>query len=99
MKYTIVLAQTAEEQVAVLGARWQSGLFRAMREHLEHKPKKESKIRIKRLRGLRQPQYRLRVDQVRVYYDVDDAAGRVEVLGVKLKDASADWLNQHGVRE
>jgi len=37
----------------------------------DHEPTKASKTRIKRLRGLSRPQYRLRVgDDVRVFYDV-----------------------------
>ena len=58
-----------------------------------------SKSRIKRLRGLRQPQYRLRVDKARIYYDVDDSAQRVEVLGITLKEQSDQWLSQQGVLE
>jgi mRNA interferase RelE/StbE len=96
MKYAIVITRTAQEDIDRFHARWQSTLFRAMREHLEHEPKKESKSRIKRLRGLRQPQYRLRVDKARIYYDVDDSAQRVEVLGLTLKEQSAHWLSQHG---
>jgi len=99
MKYAIVVTQTAQEDIDRFNARWQSTLFRAMREHLEHEPKKESKSRIKRLRGLRQPQYRLRVDKARIYYDVDDSAQRVEILGIALKKQSAQWLSQHGVLE
>lgn len=97
MKYVIVIAQTAQEELGQFDARWQSALFRAMREHLEYGPRKESRIRIKKLRGFRQPQYRVRVDRVRVYYDVDDAIHRVEVLGITLKERSGDWLTQHGV--
>ena len=99
MKYAIVVAQTAQDSLKRFDARWQSVLFRAMREHLEHEPEKEGKSRIKRLCGLRQPQYRLRVDRVRIYYDVDDAAKRVDVLGITLKEQSAQWLSQHGVPE
>ena len=99
MKYAIVVTRTAQEDIDRFDARWQSILFRAMREYLEHEPQKESKSRIKRLRGLRQPQYRLRVDKARIYYDVDDSAQRVEILGIALKEQSAQWLSQHGVLE
>ncbi len=99
MKYTVIVAQTAQEGLDQFDARWQSASFRAMREHLEHEPKKESKSRIKRLRGMRQPQYRLRIDRLRIYYDVDDKTQRVEVIGVTLKEQSAQWLSQHGVPE
>src|SRR4030095_605923 len=47
---------------------------------------KTSKSRIKRLRGLRRPQYRLRVDNTRVFYDVIDEA--VAVLAIVPKDGA-----------
>lgn len=71
----------------------------AMRTHLENAPKRESKSRIKRLKGLRQPQYRLRVDRLRVFYDVNDQQGRVEVLGFVMKPEAENWLKEHGVPE
>ena len=67
----------------------------AMERHLRHEPAKVSKSRIKRLRGLSQPQYRLRVGEVRVYYDVGEAA--VEVLAIVTKAQAAGWLKQKGV--
>ena len=71
----------------------------AMRTHLENAPKQESKSGIKRLKGLRQPQYRLRVDRLRVFYDVNDEEGRVEVLGFVMKPEAENWLKEHGVPE
>ena len=43
-----------------------SGVTEAIERHLTHEPTKISKSRIKRLRGLSQPQYRLRVGDIRV---------------------------------
>jgi hypothetical protein len=62
-------------------------------------PVRESKSRIKRLKGLRQPQYRLRVDEMRVFYDVDGVQRRVEVLGFVKKPQTFQWLQEHGVPE
>jgi mRNA interferase RelE/StbE len=53
-----------------------------------------SKSRIKRLRGLDHPQYRLRVDEVRVFYDVSETA--VEVLAIVSKAKAQEWLKQEG---
>jgi len=50
----------------------------AMERHLRHQPTRISKSRIKRLRGVRRPGYRLRVGDIRVFYDVLD--GVVEVV-------------------
>ena len=99
MRYTVVVARAAEEQFRKLDAWWRSVLKRAMREHLETDPVRESKSRIKRLRGLRQPQYRLRVDEMRVFYDVDEVQRRVEVLGFVEKPRTIQWLEKHGVPE
>ena len=57
---------------------------------MRYTPTAVSRSRIKRLRGLRQPQYRLRVQDVRVYYDVEQAT--VQVLGVIAKSDTHRWL-------
>jgi len=53
---------------------------------------KVSKSRIRRLRGLRRPQYRLRIDDIRVFYDVD--GGTVQVLAIIPKLITAQWLEE-----
>jgi mRNA interferase RelE/StbE len=65
--------------------------------HLRHEPFKTSRSRIKRLRGLRRPQYRLRVDEVRVFYDVSEST--VEILAIVAKSEASSWLAQVGDRE
>jgi mRNA interferase RelE/StbE len=62
----------------------------ALETHLRHEPKKASRSRIKRLRGLLRPQYRLRVGEVRVFYDV--AGTTVEVLAIVAKSEAESWL-------
>ena len=52
----------------------------AIEAHLRPQPKRLSKSRIKKLRGLNQPQYRLRVGELRLFYDVADDA--VEILAI-----------------
>jgi len=53
-----------------------------------------SKSRIKRLRELTSPQYRLRVDDWRIFYDV--VGGEVLIRGVVKKSDAAEWLAQFG---
>ena len=53
-----------------------------------------SEASIKRLRGLVRPQYRLRVGEIRVFYDV--SAETVEVLAIVPKSEAALWLEQFG---
>ncbi len=99
MKYKVIIAKSAECEFRQLNARWRSAVKRAMHKHLEHQPKCESKSRIKRLRLLRQPQYRLRIEDVRIFYDIDDKLNRVDVLGFVLKSEANNWLDQYGVSE
>jgi mRNA-degrading endonuclease RelE of RelBE toxin-antitoxin system len=53
-----------------------------------------SRSRIKRLRGMARPQYRLRVEEVRVFYDVSGAT--VEVLAIVPKLEAESWLARYG---
>src|SRR5438309_11101419 len=66
----------------------------ALERHLRHEPTRASKSRIKRLRGLSQPQYRLRVGEARVFYDVTPEI--VEVVAIVTKAEAARWLAAHG---
>lgn len=68
----------------------------AIERHLRHEPTTVSKSRIKRLRGLRQPQYRLRVDDIRVFYDVTET--QVQILAVVTKEQAQGWLDEQGTR-
>ena len=68
----------------------------ALEKHLRHEPTRVSKSRIKRLRGLARPEYRLRVDEIRVFYDV--AGSEVEVLAIVLKAEAEQWLEEFGKR-
>ena len=99
MRYEVIVAKDAQVQFGKLDGRWRSRLKKEMRRHLEHQPRRESRSRIKRLRGLRQPEYRMRVDDMRVFYDVNDEMHRVEVLGFVDKSDTPEWLNIHGVPE
>jgi mRNA-degrading endonuclease RelE of RelBE toxin-antitoxin system len=99
MKYEIVIARSAQEDFRRLDARWRSSVKAAIRKQLGATPKRQSKSRIKRLGQVRHPQYRLRIDRVRVFYDVNDEQGRVEILGIVMKPQAAEWLRQRGVAE
>jgi mRNA interferase RelE/StbE len=66
----------------------------AIERRLRQAPAKVSKSRIKRLRGLSQPQYRLRVGDVRVFYDV--TADTVEILAIVSKAQAGEWAQAIG---
>lgn len=95
MRYEIVLAPSAARQLRDMSARIGADVRDAIEVHLRHEPTRVSRSRIKRLRGLSQPQYRLRVDEVRVFYDVTKEA--VEVLAIVTKEQAQAWLDAEGV--
>ncbi len=94
MRFAIVLAPEAIEDLRSLPAHIRSGVREALETHLRYEPTKVSKSRIKRLRGLSKPQYRLRVGEIRVFYDV--MGSEVQVLAVVEKSRAADWLTRLG---
>ena len=94
MAFGILLAPGAVDQFKSLPAHIRSRVRDALEAHLRHEPKKTSRSRIKRLRGIERPQYRLRVDEIRVFYDVKETT--VEVLAVVSKDDAQAWLEHEG---
>jgi mRNA-degrading endonuclease RelE of RelBE toxin-antitoxin system len=97
MPYAIILAPEAAEDLDDLEANLRAEVRQGMETHLRHEPGKTSRSRIKRLRKLSQPQYRLRIGDVRVFYDVSEK--NVEVLAIVLKSEVSKWLAKHGKSE
>jgi len=97
MRREIIFAPEAVEDLKRLPARDRSIIRDAIEKHLRHQAGKVSKSRIKRLPGLSQPQYRLRVEGFRVFYDVTGDV--VEVLAVVPKSGTAAWLGETGKAE
>jgi mRNA-degrading endonuclease RelE of RelBE toxin-antitoxin system len=97
MRYSIALAPGAVRDLRGLSAFERTQVRRAIEKHLRHEPEKVSRSRIKRLRGMRRPQYRLRVGEIRVFYDV--SVGQVEILAVISKDQAEKWLGTQGVKK
>ena len=94
MRFEIVLAPEAVEDFRALKANLHAAVREALETHLRHEPTKTGQSRIKRLRGLSRPQYRLRVDEVRIFYDVTKTT--VEVLAIVPKSEAASWLARFG---
>jgi mRNA-degrading endonuclease RelE of RelBE toxin-antitoxin system len=94
MPYAIILAPEAVADLKRLRAPVRAAVKAALETHLRHEPAKVSKSRIKRLRGLSRPQYRLRVDEIRVFYDITGT--NVEILAVVPKSEADEWLAQFG---
>ncbi len=94
MAFEIILAPEAVADLRRLSARDRASVRDAMEIHLRHEPTKVSKSRINQLRGFARPQYRLRVGELRVFYDV--AESEVQVLAIVAKADADAWLLQAG---
>jgi len=97
MKYEILFAPEAVQDFKRLSATDRSVVKDAIEKHLRYELQKISRSRIKRLRGIRRPQYRLRVEEIRVFYDVVEAT--VEVLAIIPKSKATEWLEEIGEKK
>lgn len=80
MRYKIILSPLAVIEFRSLSAFERAQVRDAIERHLRHEPTRASRSRIKRIRGFRKPQYRLRIGDLRVFYDV--AGDRAEILTI-----------------
>jgi mRNA interferase RelE/StbE len=94
MRYELILAPQAASAYGALPAYRRAQVRDALERHLRYRPTRDSKSRIKRLRGLSQPQYRLRVAEARVFYDVTREA--VQILAIVTKAGASSWRAAHG---
>ena len=97
MKHEIVFAPEAVQDFKRLSARDRSAVKEAIQKHLRYEPQKISKSRIKKLQGMSRPQYRMRVDEIRIFYDV--AGATVEVLAIIPKSRAIEWLEEIGEKK
>jgi len=97
VRFEILLAPGAIRELRALTPSLRAEVRDAIEHHLRHEPTRTSKSRIKRLRGMRRPQYRLRVGEVRVFYDVSGST--VEVLAIISKEQTQAWLEEEGSSE
>src|SRR5262249_56108062 len=90
MPYEIELTGDSKRDIQALRSFERRKVLDAIERHLRHEPTKESRSRIKRLRELTRPQYRLRVDDIRIFYDIVDEV--VEIIAVIPKSQPAECL-------
>jgi len=94
MRHEIFLAPQAVQDLRRLPPHIRAEVTSAVERHLRHTPTATSRSRIKKLKGVSHPQYRLRIGEVRVFYDVHGAV--VEVVAIVPKSEAADWLERVG---
>jgi mRNA-degrading endonuclease RelE of RelBE toxin-antitoxin system len=94
MPYDIVLADEAIEDLRLLPSHLRPEVKQGMERHLRHAPTSASRSRIKRLKGITHPQFRLRIGGMRIFYDVEGK--KVEVLAIVSKSKAKEWLERVG---
>ncbi len=92
MAYTVEFARSVWDDLKSFRKGDQVRVLEAIEVHLTQEPTRQSKSRIKRLRPGTRPPFRLRVDNIRVYYDVVEDAQKVIVYGIVEKERSLEWL-------
>jgi len=90
MAFEIILAPEAIRDLRKLWANLRTGVRDAIERRLRHQPTKISRAGVKRLRGVSRPQFRLRVGDIRVLYDV--VGTEVHILAVVSKEQGESWL-------
>ena len=96
MPYRIVLTENAVADFNGLDARLRATVRDSLRLHLAHEPAKESRSRIKKVRDLRHPQFRLRIGEIGVFYDVTETD--VVIIAIISKEKTIEWLKEHATR-
>lgn len=94
MRYDIIYSAKAQSDIRKLKAHIRAKVKDAIETYLLYEPAKVSKSRIKRMRDLASPRYRLRVGDIRIYYDI--SSEMVVIHAILTKEESADWLNRVG---
>lgn len=97
MVYEVEFTSDGLADFRALDARWRATVRAALETHLRLQPTNESRSRIKRLQDTDSPLFRLRVDNLRVYYDIEGST--VTVLGILSKELSTDWLREHSKKK
>ena len=94
MKYDVILSPMAVQDLSSSSAFERGQVRDAIEQHLRHEPTHLSRSRIKRLRGFSKSQYRLRVGDIRVFYDVVE--DQVQILTIIGKKQAEAWLKKKG---
>jgi mRNA interferase RelE/StbE len=92
MEFSVIVSPEAVKELRALPAYDQAQVRDAIERHLRHGPNRLSKSRIKRLRGVSRPQFRLRGGNIRVFYDVSEET--VEILAIVTKEQAQSWLER-----
>ena len=93
-RYEIILKPAAVRDLDGLKNYHTAAVLDAVEKHLRYEPARESKSRIKKLRGSPPADYRLRVEPHRVFYTIDADTMTVNILRVLHKDQTGAYLQE-----
>ncbi len=91
MRFEIQYSTDALNSLKAAPAHVRAEVLEAIGRILPHEPDKESKSRIKRLRGIDHPQFRMRVNKWRVFYDVLEEKLIVLIIDILEEDPAHQW--------
>src|SRR5436190_1172468 len=100
MRYAIVIPPSVLRSLRRFRAADRKVILDAIETYLRTEPERARGSRIKRLRGMEHPQFRLRVGdefRIRILYSV--ASNTVEVRAALTKDEVGPWLDEEGEPE
>jgi mRNA-degrading endonuclease RelE of RelBE toxin-antitoxin system len=94
MPFEVEVTEEAETDLDSIKPFYRKQILDAMDTHLCYAPERTSRSRIKRLRSVDSPGYRLRVGDFRVFYDVDMQERCVTILRVLSKEDALRYLKE-----
>ena len=92
MPFEVRYSTTAAKQLKRLRAFDRATILDEIERTLTTNPTMQSKAKVKKLRQPAPTQYRLRVEDFRVFYDVDDVSHFVDVVQILSKEDSLPYL-------
>ncbi len=92
MAFEIEVTEQAESDLDGIRRFYRNQILDAISRYLRHGPQRISRSRIRRLRSVDSPEYRLRVGDFRVFDDADEAEPRVTILRVVSKEEALRYL-------
>lgn len=92
MAFAIRYSEVAVEQLKALRPFDRTAILDQIEQVLMVNPTLESKARVKELRQPAPTQYRMRVSEFRVFYDIDQSHRHVDVIQILNKQAAVAYL-------
>ena len=92
--YEIFLKPSAIQDIDSLKKYDAARIVDSIEKFLKFQQTLDSKSRIKKLREITDPDYRLRIGNYRVFYTVDERERRVEILRLMHKNQTANYYKE-----